>query len=400
MSSTPGEPRVVGAGRPPRSQQAERRASASDPAPISRATFLGHRRPSSGAFLPAEAWRVPAKACPEAGQNRRLAKPLLCVIIVFLHFVLPKGFNSWTQVLTDWAVSRVWLAARTPGCLADRPELAAPFVTEISAAIRHRQIPRWAGCLALVQAKATEPTFDRVGDPADAALRPEIGSAQLSFFSDWHVARSGEVEAPVFAPLSQKSQQTDYEGTRLQHEPSARQAAKDAARTFWQTRDPRVITDTYFADEPLHAPAARLARIHPPWWGAFHLRLQKAFRNGHPAEGHLLDALPEVRRQAGKRSKLTLEATVSLWWQDHQDRLGWYCKQEPHYRMIARRAAKKKAPQLIQWLDRIAPGYRLDQSVRVALHAELAARLRASDPQSVAIPSAATTLPWGEHGPN
>lgn len=289
-------------------------------------------------------------------------------------------------------MSRVWLVARIPGCLADRPELAAPFVTEISAAIRYRQIPRWAGCLALVQAKAT--------DPAYAALRPEIGSAQLSFFSDWHIARSGESEAPVFQPLSRKSLQTDYESTRLPHEPSARQAAKDAARIFWQARDPRIITDTYFADEPPYAPAARMARIHPPWWGAFHLRLQKAFRQGHPGEGHLLDALPEVRRQAGKRSKLTLEATVSRWWQDHQDRLGWYGKQEPHYRMIARRAAKKKAPKLIQWLDRTAPGYRLDQSVRVALHAELAERLRASDPQSVAIPSAATTLPWGEHGPN
>lgn len=313
-----------------------------------------------------------------------------------LHFVLPKGFNSWTQVLTDWAVSRVWLAAKSPGCLADRPELAAPFVTEISAAIRYRQIPRWTGCLALVQAKVTEPAFARVAGPAYATLRSEMESAQLSFFSAWQVTH-GQVEAPVLEPLRRRMEhlQADCEGI-----PSARQMARDAARFFWQERDPRVITDTYFADEPPHAPAARMARIHPPWWGAFHLSLQKAFRKGHPAEGHLLDALPEVRRQAGKRSKLTLEATVSRWWQDHQDRLGWYCKKEPHYRMIARRAAKQKAPKLIQWLDRTAPGYRLDQSVRVALHAELAERLRASDPQSVAVPSAVTMLPWGEHGAN
>ncbi len=318
-----------------------------------------------------------------------------------MHFVLPKGFNSWTQVLTDWAVSRVWLAIRTPNCLADRPELAAPFVTEISAAIRHRQILRWAGYLAFEQAKATEPAFDRAGGPAYAALRSEMESAQEAFVSARRVT-PGQTETLVLEPLRHRMEQlqADFEGSRLQHRLFAQQAEKDAARVFWQMRDPRVITDTYFADEPPHTPAARMARIHPPWWGAFHLRLQKAFRQGHPAEGHLLDALPAVRRQAGKRSKLTLEATVSRWWQDHQDRLGWYCKQEPHYRMIARRAAKKKAPPLVQWLDRIAPGYRLDQSVHVTLHAELAERLRASDPQSVAIPSAATTLPWGEHGPN
>jgi len=316
--------------------------------------------------------------------------------MALLHLVLPKGFNSWTQVLTDWAVSRVWLAARSPGCLADRPELAAPFVTEISAAIRHRQIPRWAGCLALMEAQATDPVFNPAGSPTYAPLRSEMGSAQGSFFSAGRVTH-GQVEAPVLARLRGR---VEHRPANCESTPAARQVARDAVQAFWQERDPRVITDTYFADEPPHAPAARMARIHPPWWGAFHLRLQKSFRKGHPAEGHLLDALPEVRRQAGKRSKLTLEATVSRWWQDHQGRLGWYCKKEPHYRMIAGRAAKQKAPKLIHWLDRTAPGYRLDQSVRVALHAELAERLRASDPHSVAIPSGVTALPWGEHGPN
>ena len=31
-------------------------------------------------------------------------------------------------------MSRVWLASKVPPCLKERPELAAPFVTEISAA--------------------------------------------------------------------------------------------------------------------------------------------------------------------------------------------------------------------------------------------------------------------------
>lgn len=392
---------MVGVGRAHAPQVRWARAPAGR-APTSRSrsrAIAGRERntvPEDGAPRAESDGRVfPVPDRTAAGENR-----LLWYNTSLLHPKLPRGFNTWTQVLSDWAVSRVWRATKIPPCLEGRPELAAPFVAEISAAIRHRQIPRWADCFAFEQTRATVPAFDRAGGPAYAAHWPEMRSAQLSFFSDWHVARSDEVEAPVFDPLSRKPLQTDYDGTRSQHEPVALQAAKNTSRASWHAHDPRVITDTYFADEPPHAPAARMARIHPPWWGAFHLRLQKAFRQGHPAEGHLLDALPEVRRQAGKRSKLTLEATVSHWWQDHHDRLGWYCKQEPHYRMIARRAAKRKAPQLIRWLDRTAPGYRLDQSVRVALHAELAERLRVSDPQSVAAPSAATMLPWGEHGAN
>ncbi len=245
----------------------------------------------------------------------------------------------------------------------------------------------------------TEPAYDEAGGPAYQALRDEMESVQTTFLSAWSAARADKIEPPTLAPLRRKMEQlqADFESARQEHALFVRQQEHEAARAFWKVNDPHIITDTYFADEP-HAPAARMARIHPPWWGAFHLRLQKIFLKGHPAEGHLLDALPEVRRAAGKRSKFTLEATVKQWRQSQQDRLGWYCDKEPHYRVISRRASKIKAEQLNRWLDQIAPGYRLNQSVRVTLHAELTERLGAADPWSMPVRPAA--LPWGEHGSN
>ena len=62
-----------------------------------------------------------------------------------LQPTLPNGFHSWTQVLTDWAVSRAYLqTGRHPSCLADRPALAAALVAEVGAAIRQKQLIRRA----------------------------------------------------------------------------------------------------------------------------------------------------------------------------------------------------------------------------------------------------------------
>ncbi len=315
---------------------------------------------------------------------------------------LPRGFNSWTQVLSDWAVSRAWLATKTPPCLKDRPELAAPFVTEISAAIRHRQLHRWVGRLDFAQERVTEPAFEEAGGPAYLALRAEMESAQHAYCSAWSAQRSegaDESEAVVTLESRMKHLQAEFDKMRKLLEPDVEEIRRETAKAFWATRNPRIITDTYFADEPMHATAARMARIHPPWWGAFHRRLQQAFARGHPAEGYLHDALPGLRREASKRSKLKLEGTVALWWETNQQRWGWYANKEPHYRVLSDRA-DDKAKELISWVNSTAPGYLSDQAVRVSLHAALTERLRESDPWSVPAPDCRSMLAWSEHGLN
>ncbi len=320
----------------------------------------------------------------------------------FLNSTLPTGFSSWTQVLTDWAVSRVWLASDRPRCLEDCPDLAAPFVAEIGAAIRQRRFHRWAGLLDFTQEQVTEPAFDEAGGPAYQALRDAMETAQFDYFSELCAQRSGRADKPetvVVLRGKMEQLQAAFESTRRRNEPLVTEARRTAARAFWASRDPRVITDTYFADEPMHASAARMSRIHPPWWGLFHRRLQQTFARGHPAEGYLLDELPGLRRHVTKRSKLKLEATVSNWWQNNRSRWGWYAEAEPHYRMLSQRAGDK-ARELISWFDATAPGYLTDQAVRVSLQATLAERLCEADPWSVPAPDGRSMLLWGEHGAN
>ena len=248
----------------------------------------------------------------------------------------------------------------------------------------------------------TEPAFDEAGGPAYKALRDEMETAQSAYLSTWCAHRSGRTDGPetVEALRGRMEQlQAAFEGSRSRNEPLVDKARRVAAKAFWASRDPRVITDTYFADEPMHASAARMSRIHPPWWGLFHRRLQQTFARGHPAEGYLLDELPGLRRHVTKRTKLKLEATVSDWWQNNRSRWGWYAKAEPHYRMLSQRA-DDKAVELVRWFKATAPGYLVDQAKRASLQADLTKRLREADPWSVPAPGSRSMFPWGEHGLN
>lgn len=105
---------------------------------------------------------------------------------------LPPGFVSWTQVLTDWAVSRAYTGAGQPECFKGHPELAVPFVTVISAAIREKQLRRNALEAIMVQEQATEPAYDEVGGPAYLHLREAMEAAQNEYFEESRPLRRGE----------------------------------------------------------------------------------------------------------------------------------------------------------------------------------------------------------------
>jgi hypothetical protein len=116
--ATPGRTAVVGVGRAHAPQVRRARAPAGR-APTSRSrsrAIAGRERntvPEDGApRAESDGMVFPMPARTVTGENR-----LLWYITDLLQPTLPRGFNSWTQVLSDWAVSRVWLAAKVPPCL-------------------------------------------------------------------------------------------------------------------------------------------------------------------------------------------------------------------------------------------------------------------------------------------
>ncbi|MBP6506423.1 MAG: hypothetical protein KA257_02560 [Opitutaceae bacterium] len=291
---------------------------------------------------------------------------------------LPKGFRSWTQVLIDWAVRRAYLQTRRPPtCFAKHPELAAPFVSEVGAAISQKRLHRQAVQVDLICASVIEPTYEQAGGPAYLELRTAMEAVQKRFIRLHHsVPRDLNPHRDEM-----ERYQAAFSAAQSNFRPPVDKAQQAAVHGYWATRPTQSIPDTFFADAAPHTAAARMQRMHPPWWGSFLGRLQKTLRHGHPAEGFLLDELPHLRRKAKKH---TLEATIEDWRNENNDRLGWY--QKGHYTMLPLRTAKK-AKQLTQWFNACAPGYLTSEVVRFELHAQLAERLAETDPWSVPVPS-------------
>lgn len=309
-----------------------------------------------------------------------------------LHPILPTGFNSWTQVLTDWGVSGAFRQAGVPRCFEQRPELAAPFVTEISAAIQDEQLFKRASHVALLQEQVTEPTYDRAGGSAFLGLRRAVEATQERYMQIYRRCREGS-NAPelVSAREEMERHQVQYTAARRALATEVKASRSAAARDFWANRPARGIPDTFFAHAPDHTAAARMQRLHPPWWGAFLGRLQQTLAHGHPAEGCLLDELPRLR--AGAKLK-TYEAMVIDWCNSHAEKWGW--NRAPHHRMLALRAARK-AKGVTTWFNSTAPGYLASEVERFSLHAALEECLEKADPWSVPRPS---TINNGIHGRN
>ena len=311
---------------------------------------------------------------------------------------LPNGFDSWTQVLTDWGVTRAYPNASPPRCFKDRSELAAPFVAEIGAAIREKALVQSARQIALLHARVMESAYDQAGGSDYRATRRTMEAAQERYFAVWRARRAipDESGSPELAALQGEKDQAQaaFHAARRRHEPFVRETQAAAARAYWSVRRVHGIPDTFFSDAALSSTPARMQRIHPPWWGVFFGRLQKPLAHGHPAEGYLLDALPQLRAMAIKK---TLAAMIDEWHQENAQHWGW--DRQAQDRMLAKRAGDK-AGQLTRWFNARAPGYLTDRDVRRSLHADLAKRLAAADPWSVPLPAGRPAFLRREHGLN
>lgn len=293
-----------------------------------------------------------------------------------LHPALPASFDSWAQVLTDWKVIGVVNSCPRPKCFAEHPEMAAPFVAEISAAIREKQLRRRPVAVAIHRESVTEPTYDRLGGPGYVALRCQMEAAQDRYI---HRSRSTSAVADHDSPAAlrrvMEQFQYDFQSIRRRHEPQVEQARAASVRAFWAAHSARGLGDDFFNDLPFDHSVSRLSRIEPAWWWrSCFAGLQARLAKHHAADGCLLDALPSLRANAKKK---TLDAVVSEWCDDHRHKFGW--DRPGHYRMLADRA-EAKARTVTAWFDQRAPGCLNDNSVRESLHAQLANHLAKLDP--------------------
>jgi len=215
-----------------------------------------------------------------------------------LQPTLPTGFDSWTQVFTDWRVSRAFEASPYPRCLADQPELAAPFVAEIGRAIRDKQLRCRPVELAIHREAVVEPAYERSGGAAYVALRQAMESAQENYVAqlrgntaDGESAGHGDLRTEV------ERLQSAFFASRQRHEPVVAQARRASVQDYWAKNQPRGMDDTFFADAPTDSAPVRMSRIDPGWWWrSFFTHLQQEFAKHHSADGCFLDAASHASR--------------------------------------------------------------------------------------------------------
>lgn len=319
------------------------------------------------------ATRSPARPCSRC-RPEPVFRARLPVVIQYppLQPVLPTGFDSWAQVLTDWRVSRAFEASPLPRCFNTEPELAAPFVSAISRAINERQLRHLPPELMLLRQRLIEPTYDRAGGPSYLALRDAMEAAQARYFTEHHPCAS--VHSATL-PSDVRDLQTAFSATRQRYAAEVERAEHAAARAYWKAHPRHGIPDDFFDEAADDSIPARMARIDSAWWWrSFFTRLQARGKRYHAAEGRLLDALPSLRAQA---KKTTLAAQIARWSEVAAADWGW--RGGTHYRRLAE-YAERKAQATVAWFEQRAPGYLGTQTIRRSLDTRLQTFLAERDP--------------------
>ncbi len=292
-----------------------------------------------------------------------------------LQPTLPIGFDSWAQVFTDWRVSRAFAASKPPRCLAYHPELAAPFVTEIGAAICDKQLRRRPLEALIRRESAVEPAHEQIGGTTYAAVCHAMESALEIYFRQRRV--SGAVRQPALHGAEVERLQSDFFAARSRHASFVELARHAAAQDYWTQTCPRGLADDFFDDLAADSAIARMSRIEPAWWWrSFFTKLQTECAKHHAADGCFVETIPALRIGARKKK---LAATITEWCEARADEWGWDAP--GHYRMLTNRA-EPKATKAATWFNQCAPGYLSDRQVRRSLHARLTLLLAGLDPMA------------------
>jgi hypothetical protein len=261
--------------------------------------------------------------------------------------------DQWPRKLTDWCVIRAFERAGWPGCLRRPPSLAAAFVAEVSTAVRFRLFfLRPAELAAKVQA-ATESACEQAGGDPYRAAREAAADAE----NEYHHSISLAGQCPQrFADHEQCA--AALAGQRQQFQAEVSSARRRCARDYWAEQRQDWLQSNPFAHLRHDHPLMQIAAFAPVWWELFLRCLHTEFSRRDLAQFHLLDELPQLRRQT--RPKKVLAALVEEWREEHADELG--LPAQLHYHVLARRGLDR-AREVAAWFNARASGYTSDFNV-------------------------------------
>ena len=280
--------------------------------------------------------------------------------------------HSWPQTLTNWCVIRAFERAGCPGCLRRPPSLAAAFVAEVSTTVRFRLFfLRPAELAAKVQA-ATESACERVGGDTYRAAREAAADAE----NEYHHSISLAGHCPQrFADHEQCA--AALAGQRQQFQAEVSSARRRCVRAYWAEQRQDWLQSNPFAHIRHDHPLMQIAAFAPVWWELFLRCLHTEFSRRDFAQFHLLDELPQLRRQT--RPKKVLAALVEEWREEHADELG--LPAQIHYHVLARRGLDR-ARATAAWFNARAPGHRSDFRVADSARTGLIAHAASLPPAS------------------
>ena len=280
----------------------------------------------------------------------------------------------WPAVLTDWCVIQALGKAGWPQRLGGRGDLQAAFVAEVSWYLRFR-----AFYLRELEAEnlilsTIEAVYAELGGSAYAAAKEQTEAAQSEFLSA--LGRSTRNSIGVLQIVGEPKRLQERMHLRAQNldacrrplAPIARNAAQQAATTYWRQVSSCRLPEGFFAHAPEAGAIAAMRARFDIWWALFLHSLRAVLRETNPSYARLLQALPQLRADSSRPGqKFVLTALVQQWREANAARFGLL--KDIHFPVVEQRAFVKHR-QVQDWFGHHAPGYN-HEAATAALYAAL-----------------------------
>jgi hypothetical protein len=226
-------------------------------------------------------------------------------------------------------------------------------VAEVSNAVRFRTFSLRENELPVRLEAAAESVCELTGGDAYRAVRAAATEAEHEYHQS--ITRTGHCPERY---ARHELCSTAVAAHRQQFRAEIAAAQRRCVRAYWAEQRQHWLRSNPFAHFHRNHPIQRIAAFTPVWWELFLRCLHTEFSRRDFTQFHLLDALPQLRRQV--RPKKVLAALVEEWRQTHADELG--LPAQLHYHVLARRG-QDRAREAAAWFNYRAPGYTSDFNV-------------------------------------
>ena len=280
----------------------------------------------------------------------------------------------WPAVLTDWCVIQALGKAGWPQRLGGRGDLQVAFLAEVSWYLRFRALYLRELEAANLILSAIESVYAELGGVAYAAAKEQTEAAQSEFLST--LGRSTRNSIGVLQIVGEPKRLQERMCLRAQNLDAcrrplstiARNAAHQAAATYWRQVSACRLPEGFFAHVPETGAIAAMRARFDIWWALFLHSLRAVLRETNPSYCRLLQALPPLRADAARPGqKFVLTALVQQWRETNAARFGLL--KDIHFPVVEQRAFVKHR-QVQDWFAHHAPGYN-HEAATAALYAAL-----------------------------